>query len=121
MKIQCQCGAKYAFEITSEMAARPITFVCSQCGVDSSALVNQIIRESLGTPGTAPNVPVGVPVTPSPTPQATPRPAIRVSMPQSHAAPAAAAPPVTPAPSTGGLRVAGTAAHASPAPVATPA
>jgi hypothetical protein len=48
MKIQCPCGAKYAFDITPEMVVQPISFVCQQCGVDSSAVVNQIIRESFG-------------------------------------------------------------------------
>jgi hypothetical protein len=47
MKIQCSCGAKYAFDLTPEMAREPIKFVCPQCGLDSSELVNQLIQEEL--------------------------------------------------------------------------
>ncbi len=47
MKIQCSCGAKYAFDITPEMAREPVKFVCPQCGLDSSELVNQLVRQEL--------------------------------------------------------------------------
>ncbi len=44
MKIQCSCGAKYAFDLTPEMAQKPIRFVCQACGLDSSDYVNELIR-----------------------------------------------------------------------------
>ncbi len=47
MKIQCACGAKYAFDITPEMAKEPVRFVCPACGLDSSEYVNQLVREQL--------------------------------------------------------------------------
>jgi hypothetical protein len=47
MKIQCSCGAKYAFDITPEMAKDPVRFVCPNCGLDSSEYVNQLVREEL--------------------------------------------------------------------------
>ena len=47
MKIQCPCGAKYAFDPTPEMAREPIKFVCPQCGLDSSEVVNQLVQEHL--------------------------------------------------------------------------
>ena len=50
MKIQCSCGAKYAFDVTPEMAQTPVRFVCSACGVDSSDLVNRLVRQELGLP-----------------------------------------------------------------------
>lgn len=47
MKIQCACGTKYSFEVTPEMARNPVRFVCPNCGLDSSAYVNQLVREEL--------------------------------------------------------------------------
>src|ERR1700722_256295 len=44
MKIQCSCGAKYAFDVTPEVAQKPIRFVCPACGLDSSDYVNELIR-----------------------------------------------------------------------------
>ena len=48
MKIQCSCGAKYAFDISPEMAQNPVRFVCPACGLDSSEFVNNLIRQELG-------------------------------------------------------------------------
>ena len=45
MKIQCPCGAKYSFDVTPAMASEPIKFVCPQCGLDSSEVVNQLVQE----------------------------------------------------------------------------
>ena len=52
MKIRCSCGTKYAFDITPEMARTPVRFVCQNCGLDSSDLVNELIRAELA--GTVP-------------------------------------------------------------------
>ena len=56
MKIQCACGAKYAFDVTPEMAENPVRFVCQTCGLDSSDFVNGLIRQELGlgTPAAMP-------------------------------------------------------------------
>jgi hypothetical protein len=64
MKIQCSCGAKYAFDVTPETAQTPVRFVCPACGVDSSDFVNRMIRQELGLPEPA--------VAPSPPPVARP-------------------------------------------------
>jgi len=45
LKIKCQCGVKYALDVTAQTVANPIQFVCQYCGVDSSATVNEIIRQ----------------------------------------------------------------------------
>src|SRR5271154_1092754 len=47
MKIRCSCGTKYEFEVTPEMAREPVRFICTQCGLDSSDYVNQLVREEL--------------------------------------------------------------------------
>src|SRR5580698_10107940 len=71
MKLQCSCGAKYAFDITPEMAQNPVRFVCPQCGADSSDFVNQLVRQELGLPpaSAAPSPPpVAAAETPPPPP-----------------------------------------------------
>ena len=67
MKIQCSCGTKYAFDVTPEMAQTPVQFVCQVCGLDSSELVNELIRQELAalTPVIAPP-PAIVPAAPAP-------------------------------------------------------
>ncbi len=41
MKVQCPCGAKFAFDITADMAHRRVDFACPTCGVDlSDALIS---------------------------------------------------------------------------------
>jgi hypothetical protein len=70
MKIQCPCGAKFAFDITPDMAGNAVKFVCPQCGLDTSDHVNHLVRQELARMGTAPGgpaprpVPVAIPVAP---------------------------------------------------------
>jgi len=80
MKVQCSCGSKYEFEITSEMSARPIKFVCPACGLDASEFVDGLIRNELGQAGTPHGVPVPIQVGPRAV-RATSAPAIRVAKP----------------------------------------
>src|SRR5262245_1584459 len=44
IKIQCPCGVKYALDVGTD----PVRFVCAQCGTDSSAALNEIIRQQSG-------------------------------------------------------------------------
>jgi hypothetical protein len=61
MKLQCACGAKYAFDITPEMAREPVKFICPSCGLDSSDFVNELVRRELSdSPAT-----VATPVSPA--------------------------------------------------------
>lgn len=87
IKIQCPCGVKYALEVTPEHLATPIRFVCQQCGVDSSAAVNQIVRQQFGAPPAQPRVQVVA----NPSKPAAPKP---VAVPKVQAPP----PPNEPAP-----------------------
>ena len=57
MKIQCACGAKYAFDITPEMARTPITLICQTCGADNSAAVNQVIQQQFSAAAPVVSVP----------------------------------------------------------------
>ena len=96
MKLQCSCGAKYAFDITPEMVQNPVRFVCPQCGQDSSAFVNELVRKEFGQ--VAPAAPVAA--TPPPAPVA-----------------AAGVPPPPPVPTGSRLRISHAEAPA-PAPAA---
>src|SRR6266404_4277460 len=88
MKVQCSCGAKFAFEITSEMRTNPVRFVCRACGLDASEFVDGLIRQELGQTATPPGRVVAVqartesPAGPTsqsvPNPAAPQQPALRV-------------------------------------------
>jgi hypothetical protein len=62
MKIQCACGAKFAFDITPEMARNPVRFVCPTCGLDSSDRVNHLVRQELDRLGLGPGATAAQPV-----------------------------------------------------------
>jgi hypothetical protein len=74
MKLQCSCGAKYAFDVTPEMAQNPVGFVCPNCGLDSSDFVNELVRRELAKqfPDSTPAAPAGPP---PPQPEAPAAPA----------------------------------------------
>lgn len=94
MKVQCPCGAKYAFDVTPEMARDPVRFTCPGCGVDLSGPINELIRQELGlTPASAPAAPVPA----APAPISIPVPAPVSSAPAQVSIPAAAPRPA-PAP-----------------------
>jgi hypothetical protein len=93
MKLQCACGAKYAFDALPEMLNQPVKFVCPGCGLDSSDFVNQLIRQEFGGQATpsAPPPPLPPPLPPPPASGAS-------SLKISQAAPPAA--PVSETPAT---------------------
>jgi hypothetical protein len=124
MKIQCSCGAKFAFDVTPDMAGRSVQFICPTCGLDASAFVNQLVRQELAgafsMSAAAPSQAIPIP---APTQAASPPPgAVRINVPPPAAAPGAPPTPrpvsvPTPAP----VRVAPAAASippAAPAPAA---
>ena len=61
MKIQCACGAKYAFDATPEMLQNPVKFVCPGCGLDSSDFVNELIRREFAGQTSAVPLPTEAP------------------------------------------------------------
>src|SRR2546421_9242637 len=48
MKVQCSCGAKFAFDATPEMAREPVHFNCPSCGADISEPLNVLLRQQFG-------------------------------------------------------------------------
>jgi hypothetical protein len=92
MKIQCACGAKYAFDATPEMLQNPVRFVCPSCGLDSSDYVNELVRREFA--GQTP----AEPTPPAPAAPTTKSPRLKISIaglqpsaPVEEAAPARAA------------------------------
>jgi hypothetical protein len=79
VKIQCNCGQKYAFDVEPVGTFPPSTVACPACGADGTASANQFISQSL----TVPTIPPA---------QAPPTAAMRISAPASAptAAPVAA-------------------------------
>ena len=88
MKIQCSCGAKYALDVSPEMATNPVRFVCPACGLDSSDFVNDLVRQELGLSASAASVAPAV----QPKFQSAPAARMRIRTPEpspAEAAPAA--------------------------------
>lgn len=83
MKLQCSCGAKYAFDATPAMLQNPVKFVCPACGLDASDFVNELIRQEFGGQYTPP---------PPPPPVPPPAPRLKISHETAPAAPAQEAP-----------------------------
>jgi len=78
MKIQCDCGGKYAFDATPEMARHPVTFACPECGADLSARIRDAVQQQFGTaagPTAAARSRINVPGASAPIPSAESPPA----------------------------------------------
>jgi hypothetical protein len=94
MKVQCNCGAKYAIDVTPEMARNPVRFVCPNCNLDLSGPINDLVRQELGVTAAAP---VAELLSASAAPSTEPHAPMRVSY-KPAAAPVATAAPPPPAP-----------------------
>jgi outer membrane protein assembly factor BamB len=90
MKLQCPCGAKYAFDLTPEMVQNPVKFVCPTCGLDSSEFVNEMVRREFGV--AAPVETGALPHTPPPPPPVS---RLRISREEKPAEPPPEAAPVS--------------------------
>lgn len=94
MKIVCDCGAKYAFDVTADNLRSPVTFSCPNCGQDLSAAINQQIHEQFGVASDAttdghPTTDAGTVDVPTPAVSTSKRPPLRIQLsPQSTSAPA---------------------------------
>ena len=83
MKIQCSCGAKYALDVSPDMAETPVRFVCPACGLDASDFVNNLVRQELGLSGPAAATSAGGSDAPpaQPAPQSPPHARVRIHTP----------------------------------------
>ena len=92
MKIQCSCGAKYALDVSPEMANNPVRFVCPACGLDASDFVNDLVRKELGLPAAAAATPTAAsPASPTQSASQSP-PAARMRVRPAEPTPVEAAP-----------------------------
>ncbi len=102
VKVQCECGTRFAFEVEPVNGRMPVRVKCPECGADGTDQANEDIRQKLGLAAASVTRPPAVPVPVSPrVPQAAPTPAqqpVRVATPQPVAVPDAAAAAVTSCP-----------------------
>jgi len=87
IKIQCECGTRFAFDVEPVNGRMPVRVSCPECSADATEFANEAIREKLAAPSPPPPPPV--PETPVPAPARQP---MRIAVPVSAAATAAAAP-----------------------------
>lgn len=69
VKIVCSCGQKYAFEVYPLNGRMPSPIKCPVCGVDSTAVADEII--ALALKATSPATPPPPPAAPVPSPSPT--------------------------------------------------
>jgi hypothetical protein len=98
LKIVCQCGQKYKFDVEPVGGKMPFTVNCPVCQLDGTATANVLLAQALSAPPQLlrPNPPAAIPASPPPTFS-----------------------PPPPAPVPGGLKI-NRPAHSAPAPVVQP-
>lgn len=85
IKLQCNCGQKYKFDVEPTNGQMPFAVNCPICGVDGTSAANTVLAQSFSQPG-----PVAMAAA-APMAQA-PSSGLRISQ-AAHAAPPVAAPP----------------------------
>ncbi|HTB83575.1 MAG TPA: hypothetical protein VK742_07975 [Candidatus Sulfotelmatobacter sp.] len=91
LKVQCDCGQKYKFDVEPAGGQMPFTVACPVCGLDGTPKANTLLQQM--APAAPPPAPVIAPIAPiAPAPPAPGRLKLNISTPSpSHAAP----PPVS--------------------------
>lgn len=82
VKIECECGQHYAFDVEPVSGRMPSSVTCPTCGADGTPIANEII--ALRSP---PSEPVHI-VPPPPPPPSTSQGRIRLNVPTTDHAPA---------------------------------
>src|ERR1700690_976053 len=88
LKVQCDCGQKYKFDVEPNHGRMPFTVNCPVCGADGTENANALIQQ-------LPAYQVAPPAPASSAPAATESPKLRISR-SAPEAPAAAPPPISP-------------------------
>src|ERR1700690_355788 len=104
LKVQCDCGQKYKFDVEPSHGRMPFTVNCPVCGADGTENPNALIQQ-------LPAYQVAPPAPASSAPAATESPKLRISR-SAPEVPAAAPPPISP--------LAGGSPSAPPPPIAAP-
>ncbi|MGO8838996.1 MAG: PQQ-binding-like beta-propeller repeat protein [Limisphaerales bacterium] len=78
VKVQCECGTRFAFDVEPVNGRMPVRVKCPACGADGTDFANEVIRQKLAAAAPSPDAPVP-PAVPAPGGQpmrvAVPRPA----------------------------------------------
>src|SRR5580704_12880284 len=105
VKVQCDCGAKFEFEVEPLNGRMPVSINCPVCNADATELANAVIAQQSAAPAPAPSPGLRIAkshsehVAPAPTPIPQPEtpaahPASRVPRPAPRSTPRAASSPV---------------------------
>jgi hypothetical protein len=109
LKVECDCGQRYKFDVEPVNGRMPFTVNCPACGVDGTQKANVLLQQAEAVAEAFAAAP---PIVPSPGPR------LRVNLP-AHSPSGSVPPPVAPPPSIGplgaGLLRAGVAGPADPA------
>ena len=94
IKIDCECGQRYAFDVEPVNGRMPSAVACPACGVDGTIAANEFITRQLApvAAASAPAVVPAITIAPVPPPIAPITPANPVHLSSRVAAPTAAAP-----------------------------
>src|SRR4051812_1134429 len=57
LKVTCQCGTKFSFDVEPVDGRMPFTVACPTCGVDGTEAANQLLAQTEATAPQAPYVP----------------------------------------------------------------
>ena len=82
LKVVCNCGQKFAFDVEPVNGRMPLRINCPECGADRTDFANEVIRQQFGAAA------IPIIIAPAPMP---------ISQPMRVAMPASAAPAATPA------------------------
>jgi hypothetical protein len=133
LKVECDCGQRFKFDVEPVNGRMPFTVNCPACGVDGTEKANALLQQNVGAPVAAiPITPLSAPISPvAATATVPPAPApatgtrLRINLgahsasqsaaPSAIAAPTAIAPPPPIAPMAGGPALATAADPGRPA------
>ena len=117
LKVECDCGQRYKFNVEPVNGQMPFTVNCPACGVDGTQKANVLLQQSAAVADAFAAPPAIAPAA-APAIAPAPGPRLRVNIP-AHSPSGSVPPPVAPPPSIGplgaGLLRAGAAGPAEPA------
>lgn len=111
VKIECECGQHYAFEVEPVNGRMPSAIVCPGCGGDGTVAANDVISVAL----------TGIPVAENPKAIAPSPPVPNLHLAASYAAPESIPASIAPAPAQSGLHLSGGSRLALPEASSAPA
>jgi hypothetical protein len=108
LKVECDCGQRYKFDVEPVNGRMPFTVNCPACGLDGTEKANVLLQQRAAPVAASPITPIPAPITPIPAPLdpvaaapvvSTTAPRLRINL-AAHTPSAGAPPPVVPPPIT---------------------